>query len=140
MYRAYGCMYMYGGNDVVGFILLFITIIVASKQSASLRSAVPLPTPTSMTSSFIELTTMAKKTEKRTSLSGQGGGVQAPAPAMYWSLPSVYGKIPKPTRAHVSVVVGDLMYVFGGTDSKHCLGSLYTLELGKRKRRKKLLG
>ncbi|ORZ25225.1 hypothetical protein BCR42DRAFT_399664 [Absidia repens] len=102
----------------------------SGKQSASLRSAVPLPTPTSMTSSFIELTTMAKKQpEKRTSLSGQGGGVQAPAPAMYWSLPSVYGKIPKPTRAHVSVVVGDLMYVFGGTDSKHCLGSLYALEL-----------
>jgi hypothetical protein len=50
---------------------------------------------------------------------------------MFWSLPSVYGKIPKPTRAHISVVIGDLMYVFGGTDSKHCLGSLYALELGR---------
>lgn len=54
----------------------------------------------------------------------------APAPAMYWSRPTVHGVLPRGLRAHSSVVVGDLMYVFGGTDSRGCLDTLYILELG----------
>lgn len=33
-------------------------------------------------------------------------------------------------RAHTSVAVDDLMYVFGGADSHGCLWSLYILEMG----------
>ncbi|KAI8584373.1 hypothetical protein K450DRAFT_219535 [Umbelopsis ramanniana AG] len=53
----------------------------------------------------------------------------APAPSMYWSRPGTYGKAPKPIRAHTSVMVGELMFVFGGSDHKGCFNALYILEL-----------
>ncbi|CAM0142355.1 unnamed protein product [Umbelopsis sp. WA50703] len=53
----------------------------------------------------------------------------APAPSMYWSKPGTYGKAPRPIRAHTSVLVGELMFVFGGSDHKGCFNTLYILEL-----------
>lgn len=58
----------------------------------------------------------------------------APAPSMYWSRPVTYGKAPKPMRAHTSVMVGELMFVFGGSDHKGCFNTLYILELGMKSR------
>lgn len=54
----------------------------------------------------------------------------APAPAMYWSKAVTYGPKPRPLRAHSSVVVNELMYVFGGTDQRGGFGKVYALELG----------
>lgn len=55
---------------------------------------------------------------------------RAPAPAMYWSCPQMYGKIPPKIRAHSSVVFEDKMFVFGGTSKTQCSDTLYVLELG----------
>ncbi|KAI7892115.1 uncharacterized protein EV154DRAFT_198474 [Mucor mucedo] len=64
-------------------------------------------------------TQVAKDTQRR-----------APAPAMYWSCPQIYGDIPPKIRAHASVVLGDKMFVFGGTSKTLCSDTLYVLELG----------
>jgi hypothetical protein len=56
----------------------------------------------------------------------------APAPAMYWSCPEMFGKVKPPKlRAHSSVVYGDKMYVYGGTSKSKCSDTLYILELGR---------
>lgn len=54
----------------------------------------------------------------------------APAPAMYWSCPPVFGTKPPKMRAHSSVVFQDKMFVFGGTSKTLCSDILYILELG----------
>lgn len=54
----------------------------------------------------------------------------APAPAMYWSCPPVFGSKPPKMRAHSSVVFQDKMFVFGGTSKTLCSDILYILELG----------
>lgn len=56
----------------------------------------------------------------------------APAPAMYWSCPSVFGIKPPKLRAHASVVYGDRMFVYGGTSKSTCSDTLYILELGNK--------
>ncbi|GAA5803685.1 hypothetical protein HPULCUR_009168 [Helicostylum pulchrum] len=53
----------------------------------------------------------------------------APAPAMYWSCPPVFGTKPPKMRAHSSVVFQDKMFVFGGTSKTLCSDILYILEL-----------
>lgn len=55
---------------------------------------------------------------------------RAPAPAMYWSCPQIYGNLPPKIRAHASVVLADKMFVFGGTSKTMCSDTLYVLELG----------
>lgn len=64
-------------------------------------------------------------------VSNQVSVMWAPAPAMYWSQPTVHGVVPKPVRAHTSVAVNDLMYVFGGSGNNGCSHTLYALEMGK---------
>lgn len=59
----------------------------------------------------------------------------APAPAMYWSCPQVFGIKPPKLRAHASVVYGDKMFVYGGTNKSTCSDTLYILELGNKKKR-----
>lgn len=54
----------------------------------------------------------------------------APAPAMYWSCPPVFGTKPPKMRAHASVVFQDKMFVFGGTSKSLCSDILYILDLG----------
>lgn len=54
----------------------------------------------------------------------------APAPAMYWSCPPVFGTKPPKMRAHSSVLFQDKMFVFGGTSKTLCSDILYILELG----------
>lgn len=65
-------------------------------------------------------------------VSNQVSVMWAPAPAMYWSQPTVHGVVPKPVRAHTSVAVNDLMYVFGGSGNNGCSHILYALEMGKK--------
>lgn len=65
-------------------------------------------------------------------VSNQVSVMWAPAPAMYWSQPTVHGVVPKPVRAHTSVAVNDLMYVFGGSGNNGCSHTLYALEMGKK--------
>jgi hypothetical protein len=56
----------------------------------------------------------------------------APAPGMYWSRATTYGRLPsKCLRAHTATVVGELMYIFGGCDVRNCFTTLYILDLGK---------
>jgi hypothetical protein len=56
----------------------------------------------------------------------------APAPAMYWSVVPSRGQYPtKPLRAHSAELVGDLMYVFGGCNSKGCFNDLFIFDTGK---------
>ncbi|CDH56146.1 galactose oxidase [Lichtheimia corymbifera JMRC:FSU:9682] len=62
-------------------------------------------------------------------VSNQVSVMWAPAPAMYWSQPTVHGVVPKPVRAHTSVAVNDLMYVFGGSGNNGCSHILYALEM-----------
>jgi hypothetical protein len=57
----------------------------------------------------------------------------APAPAMYWSCPQVFGIQPSKLRAHASVVYGDRMFVYGGTSKSTCSDTLYILELGNKR-------
>lgn len=64
-------------------------------------------------------------------VSNQVSVMWAPPPAMYWSQPTVHGVVPKPVRAHTSVAVNDLMYVFGGSGNHGCSHTLYALEMGK---------
>ncbi|CAG8844325.1 3589_t:CDS:2, partial [Racocetra persica] len=52
----------------------------------------------------------------------------APAPSMYWSKMRTHGKIPKALRAHTVNLVGELMYVFGGCDSRTCFNSIYIFD------------
>ncbi|KAF0465446.1 galactose oxidase [Gigaspora margarita] len=52
----------------------------------------------------------------------------APAPSMYWSKIRTHGKIPKALRAHTVNLVGELMYVFGGCDSRTCFNSIYIFD------------
>lgn len=54
----------------------------------------------------------------------------APAPAMYWSCPEMYGIKPPKLRAHASVVYDGKMFVYGGTSKNTCSDTLYILELG----------
>lgn len=54
----------------------------------------------------------------------------APAPAMYWSCPEMYGTRPPKLRAHASVVYDGKMFVYGGTSKNTCSDTLYVLELG----------
>ncbi|CAO0792332.1 unnamed protein product [Mucor circinelloides] len=53
----------------------------------------------------------------------------APAPAMYWSCPEMYGTRPPKLRAHASVVYDGKMFVYGGTSKNTCSDTLYVLEL-----------
>ncbi|KAK4520427.1 uncharacterized protein ATC70_008562 [Mucor velutinosus] len=53
----------------------------------------------------------------------------APAPAMYWSCPEMYGTRPPKLRAHASVVYNGKMFVYGGTSKNKCSDTLYVLEL-----------
>ncbi|CEP07637.1 hypothetical protein [Parasitella parasitica] len=53
----------------------------------------------------------------------------APAPAMYWSRPEMYGAKPPKLRAHASVVYDGKMFVYGGTSKNTCSDTLYVLEL-----------
>ena len=73
-----------------------------------------------------------RSTVKNLVVSNAAKVLWAPPPAMYWSRPAVHGAIPRPVRAHSSVVVEDLMYVIGGTDSHGCLETLWVLELGRK--------
>lgn len=61
---------------------------------------------------------------------GENDTRRAPAPAMYWSCPQMYGTKPPKLRAHASVVYEDRMYIFGGTGKTLCSDTLYVLELG----------
>lgn len=56
----------------------------------------------------------------------------APAPGMYWSRATTYGRNPsKSLRAHTATLIGELMYIFGGCDVRNCFTTLYILDLGK---------
>lgn len=56
----------------------------------------------------------------------------APAPGMYWSRATTYGRLPsKSLRAHTATLIGELMYIFGGCDVRNCFTTLYILDLGK---------
>ncbi|KAG2171465.1 hypothetical protein INT43_009126 [Umbelopsis isabellina] len=54
----------------------------------------------------------------------------APAPGMYWSRASTYGRLPsKCLRAHTATIIGELMFIFGGCDIRNCFTTLYILDL-----------
>jgi len=56
----------------------------------------------------------------------------APTPAMHWSRAKVHGQIPpKELRAQTVNLVGESVYVFGGTDAKSCFNNLYIFDAGK---------
>lgn len=55
----------------------------------------------------------------------------APAPGMYWSRATTYGRGPsKCLRAHTATIIGELMYIFGGCDVRNCFSTLFILDLG----------
>ncbi|KAH8547732.1 hypothetical protein BGW37DRAFT_509210 [Umbelopsis sp. PMI_123] len=54
----------------------------------------------------------------------------APAPGMYWSRATTYGRGPsKCLRAHTATIIGELMYIFGGCDIRNCFSTLFILDL-----------
>ncbi|KAH9823395.1 hypothetical protein DFH28DRAFT_1118809 [Melampsora americana] len=54
----------------------------------------------------------------------------SPASCMYWSKASIHGtKLIKPIRAHTSTLVGDSIWIFGGTDLSGCFKDVWKLDL-----------
>ncbi|KAI8597793.1 hypothetical protein EDD21DRAFT_396412 [Dissophora ornata] len=53
----------------------------------------------------------------------------APTPAMHWTQAKVHGQIPpKDLRAQTVNLVGESIYVFGGSDAKSCYNTLYIFD------------
>jgi len=60
------------------------------------------------------------------------GLLPAPPPAMYWSKAPVHGSVPKRAfRAHTANLADEVLWLFGGCDSKGCFRELWCFDTGE---------
>lgn len=103
----------------------------AAGPSSEANAATPTPTPTAgpSTSSSSRVRNSARTTPQLPSAPNLS---PAPPPAMYWSRAPVHGSVPRRAfRAHTANLADEVLWLFGGCDSKGCFRDLYCFDTGE---------